>query len=105
MKYAFLFSGALGFVVVGLAGFSADRQFDFVLRDAAIGCLIMAFAGRWFWRVFERAFADTIHARRAAAEAAAARAEDPVPPPPAVSPAKTPPARPTAASKPAPASR
>jgi hypothetical protein len=75
MKYAVLSSGAFGFVVVAVAGFTADRPADLVLRDAALACLATAFLGRWFWGVLDRAFADTVTARRAAAEAAELAAE------------------------------
>lgn len=75
MKFAVLAFGALGFAIVAVAGFSADRQPDLILRDAAVGCVVTAMAGRWFWRVLDRAFAETVAARReAAAEAAAAEA-------------------------------
>ncbi len=71
MKFAVLAFGALGFAVVAVAGFSAHRQPDLILRDAALGCLVTAIVGRWFWRVLDRAFAETVAARRAAAQAAA----------------------------------
>ena len=75
MKFAFLISGALGFALATVAGFTADRAIDLVLRDAAVACLVTALAGRWFWQVLDRAFTDTVVARKAAAEAAAAAAE------------------------------
>jgi hypothetical protein len=75
MKYAVLSSGAFGFVVVAVAGFTAERPADLVLRDAALACLATAFLGRWFWGVLDRAFAETVTARRAAAEAAELAAE------------------------------
>jgi hypothetical protein len=104
MRSAVLFFGVLGFVVAAVAGFSADRAFDLVLRDAALGCLLMAFAGRWFWGVFDQAFADTIKARRATAEAQHAAAAEAAPATPSPS-AKTQPARSPASPKPASASR
>ena len=75
MKYAFLFSGVCGFVLVAGVGYYADRQFDLVLRDAALACLGSALVGRWFWSVLDRAFAATMEVRRAAAEAAHATEE------------------------------
>jgi hypothetical protein len=75
MKYAFLFSGVCGFVLVGAVGYWAERPFDLVLRDAALACLGSALVGRWFWTVLDRAFATTLEARRADAEAAAAAEE------------------------------
>ncbi|MEN9841861.1 MAG: hypothetical protein RL376_1661 [Verrucomicrobiota bacterium] len=99
MKFAFLISGVVGFVLTALAGFSADRPVDLVLRDAAVACLITALAGRWFWQVVDRAFSETVLARKAAAEAAAAAAEAAAAAPPAPAPAaatKPSSARPTA---------
>jgi hypothetical protein len=75
MRFAVLVFGALGFALVAVAGFSAERAPDLVLRDAALACLAMALAGRWFWGVVDRAFAETVIARRAAAIAEAAAAE------------------------------
>lgn len=75
MRYVFLFSGACGFLLVAAVGFSAERSFDLVLRDAAIGCLVSALVGRWFWSVMDSAFAATVAVRRAAAEAEAATEE------------------------------
>lgn len=95
MKFAFLAFGALGFAIVAVAGMSAGRAPDLVLRDAALGCLVMAIAGRRFWRVLDRAFAETIAARRATAEAEAAQA--------AAAPSSAP-AKPVPARTPAPAS-
>ncbi len=103
MRSAVLFFGVLGFGVVAVTGFSADRAVDLVLRDAALACLLMAFVGRWFWGVFDRAFADTIKTRRAAADAQHAAAE--ATPAPASLSAKTQPARAPASPKPASASR
>jgi thiamine monophosphate synthase len=75
MKYFVLGAGALGFAVVAIAGYTAERLPDLVLRDAALACLVTAFVGRWFWSVLERAFADTVAVRRAIAEAAEAAEE------------------------------
>jgi hypothetical protein len=72
MKFAVLIFGALGFAIVAVSGFSAGRQPDLILRDAAVGCLVTAMAGRWFWRTLDRAFAETVTARREAASLAAA---------------------------------
>ena len=84
MKFAVLVFSTLRFAIVAVAGFSADRQPDLILRDAAVGCLVTAMAGRWFWRVLDRAFAETVAARRATADqaaiaAAAAAASAPAP--------------------------
>jgi hypothetical protein len=70
MKYFVLGAGALGFAVVAIAGFTAERLPDLVVRDASLACLATALLGRWFWRVLDRAFADTVAVRRAAVEAA-----------------------------------
>ena len=39
MKFAFLVGGFTGFALVTVAGFTAGRAADLVLRDAALGCL------------------------------------------------------------------
>jgi hypothetical protein len=83
VKFAFLISGAIGFALAALAGLSAGRPVDLVLRDAAVACLVTALAGRWFWQVVDRAFSETVQARKAAAEAAAAAAEAAAAAPPA----------------------
>ncbi len=75
MKAFVLGSGAVGFAAVTFAGVSAGRLPELVLRDAALACLATAVVGRWFWGVLDRAFAETVAARRAAAEAAEAAAE------------------------------
>jgi hypothetical protein len=51
MKFAFLAGGFLGFALVALAGFTAGRSADLVLRDAALACLVGALVLRWFWSV------------------------------------------------------
>jgi len=107
MRFAFLCFGAVGFALVAITGYSADRPIDLVLRDAAVACLVTALVGRWFWRVLDSAFAETVAARRAAA-AAAAEAEEAAakasPAPSALS-AKSMPARSATASANAAASR
>lgn len=67
MKFAFLAGGFAGFALAALAGFSADRDADLILRDAAIGCLIGAVLFRWFWSMMLKALFETATARRAAA--------------------------------------
>jgi hypothetical protein len=71
MRFVFILSGFTGFLLVALTGFLADRAPDAVLRDAALGCLIAALLGRWFWRNLQNAVAQTAALRRATAEAAA----------------------------------
>lgn len=77
MRFAFLISGALGFAIVAITGYNAEREPDLILRDAALACLGMAMLGRWFWGIVDRSFAHAMHARiaadRAAQEAAAAQ--------------------------------
>ena len=72
MRFAFLFSGAFGFVLVGAVGLGSGRDLEPVLRDAALACLAFAFVGRWFWRGLEKAFARALADRHAAARADAA---------------------------------
>lgn len=92
MRFIFIISGFAGFVLVALAGASAERAPELVLRDAALGCLFAAMLGRWFWRVVQNAVAQTAAARRAAAEAAAHAEADAAP----LRPAAARPATPTA---------
>lgn len=116
MKFAFLLSGALGFAVVAITGYHAERQPDLVLRDAALACLGMAVLGRWFWGIVDRSFAHALHTRIAAeqaaeqaAAAAAAEAKSRAATPPPSPPAKPSPAvnrpAPAPAAAPAPARR
>jgi hypothetical protein len=103
MKFAFLLSGAGGFLLVALVGLASGRGLEPVLRDAALACLACGFVGRWFWRGLERAFVETLSARRSAA-AAAEEATAPAADSPS-SPAQSASARPGAgSSKPSPAS-
>ncbi len=76
MRFAFLISGIAGCLLVGLVGLASGRDFEPVLRDAALACLVCAFVGRWFWGGLERAFAETLAVRRAAAEAAEAAEQE-----------------------------
>jgi hypothetical protein len=69
MKFAFLVGGFTGFALVTVAGFTAGRAADLVLRDAALGCLAGALLFRWFWTVVIRAFTETMTLKRVAAEA------------------------------------
>jgi len=101
MKSLFLAGGFAGFTLCALAGLLAGRAPDLILRDAAIGCLAGALLVRWFWRVLQGGFQDTLKARRQAAEDAAAAAQQNNPPakngqlqkaaPPAGSATRTPP--------------
>ena len=79
MRYAFFFGGFVGFVVTGLVGFLANRAPEAVFRDAAIGCLAMAFLFRWFWSVLVRVFVETAHERRRKTDAAGSRREGATP--------------------------
>jgi hypothetical protein len=67
MRFAFLVSGAFGFLLVGAVGLASGRDFEPVLRDAALACLAFAFVGRWFWGALEKAFAQSLAAHHAAA--------------------------------------
>ncbi len=50
----------------------AGREINLILRDAAIGCLIMALVFRWFWAVVIRTFHETARHKRMLAEKAEA---------------------------------
>jgi len=77
MQFIVLLFGAFGFSLVMVTGFTAGRQPDLVLRDAALGCLASAFVGRWFAGVLDQAFAQTLAASRARQEAEAEKKEAP----------------------------
>lgn len=97
MRFVFLACGFLGFALVAIGGFTADRAADLVLRDAALGCLAAALLGRWFWTVLVRALEQTVAARRAAEIAASEAATAPVP---AAAPRTPPAGRPALAAPP-----
>jgi divalent metal cation (Fe/Co/Zn/Cd) transporter len=69
MKFVFLVGGFAGFLLATIAGLSAGRTAELVLRDAAIACLISAFVFRAFWSVVAHALSDAAHARREQARA------------------------------------
>jgi hypothetical protein len=71
MRFIFLLGGFIGFSLVALTGWLADRALDNVLRDASLGALGCAFLFRWFWNLYAGAIAHTVQQKRAAAEAAA----------------------------------
>lgn len=75
MQFVFLAGGFAGFAITTLTGFLAGREADFVLRDAAIGCLAGAFLFRWFWSVLIKAIDETLKAKRIADAEASAAAE------------------------------
>jgi hypothetical protein len=75
MKTLFLAGGFAGFALCALAGFLAGRAPDAILRDSAIGCLAGALLVRWFWRVLQHGFHETLRARRRASQEAAAAAQ------------------------------
>lgn len=82
MRFMFLSGGFIGFVLVVITGFLADRALDLVLRDAAIGCLAGAFLFRWFWSIWVGAIVHAVQTKRAALaaeeDAAAAAKATPV---------------------------
>ena len=82
MKFIFLSGGLIGFLTAGIAGLAADRAFDHVLFDAALGCLAGALLFQWFWSIFVRGFRETYLARHHAPPL-------PVPSPAPAKPAKT----------------
>jgi hypothetical protein len=71
MKFIFLAGGLAGFLCAALAGYLADRTWDRIFFDAAVGCLAGALLFRWFWTVLVRGIRETILSRHAAAMAAA----------------------------------
>ena len=86
MKFVFLSGGLIGFLIAGIAGLAADRAFDHVLLDAALGCLAGALLFQWFWSIFVRGFRETYLARH---HAPPATPPAPAPAPAAARPAKS----------------
>ena len=78
MRSIFLLGGFVGFSLVAVTGWLADRSFDLILRDSALGALACALLFRWFWNVWVKALVFTVETKRAAAEAEAAAAAKPV---------------------------
>jgi len=70
MRFIFLIGGFVGFFLVTLAGLSADRNIDLVLRDASIAALAGAFLFRWFWSIFVKLLSQAVRAKRTAQRAA-----------------------------------
>jgi hypothetical protein len=79
MRFIFLIGGFVCFVLVAIAGWTADRGIDLVLRDASIAALIGGFLFRWFWSIFVKLLTQAVRAKRATEkakeEAAAAAAK------------------------------
>lgn len=65
MRAIFLLGGFVGFSVVLLSGWLAERSMNSVLRDAAIGCLVMALLFRWVWSLIVKAFYEAAMLRKA----------------------------------------
>jgi hypothetical protein len=74
MKFIFLIGGLAGFLCATAAGYLADRSWDRIFFDAAVGCLVGALLFRWFWTVLVRGIRETILYRHAAVTASAAPA-------------------------------
>jgi divalent metal cation (Fe/Co/Zn/Cd) transporter len=81
MKFVFLTGGFVGFALAASSGLSAGREAGFVLRDAAVGCLVGALLFRWFWSVVVKALAVTLERRRNEASAKAAEPASSTPAP------------------------
>ena len=82
MRYAFFIGGFVGFTLVAVAGFLAERPGEIVFRDAALSCVVAAFLFRWFWSVVVKAFIEAAHLRRQqAAQSAKAGGEEASPEP------------------------
>lgn len=73
MKFIFLSGGFIGFALAAVAGLGAGRDAALVLRDAAIGCLVVALLFRWFWSAVVKALSETVERRRKEAQAAEAK--------------------------------
>ncbi len=84
MRTIFLAGGFVGFLLVTVTGLLAERTFQSILRDAAIGAVVGGFLFRWLWGVYVSALSHALQskraARRAAEEAEAAAKATPVAP-------------------------
>ncbi len=70
MRTIFLAGGFVGFAVVACVGaFAGGRTWEFIFRDAAIGCLIGAFLFRWLWGIYIGVLGHTIKVKRAERQA------------------------------------
>lgn len=66
MRTIFLAGGFVGFAVVAIVGaLSGGRTWEFILRDASIGCLIGAFLFRWVWSIYLGCLTHTLQRIRA----------------------------------------
>jgi len=70
MRFIFLIGGFVGFILVTVAGFLADRNIDLVLRDASIAALAGAILFRWFWAIFVKLLSQAVRSKRATRQAA-----------------------------------
>ena len=54
MSRYLILGGSLGFLVTFVSGIMAGHPLSTILRDAMIGCLIMAFIVKFFYQSLER---------------------------------------------------
>ena len=69
MRFIFLIGGFVGFMLVSVTGFLADRNIDLVLRDASIAALAGGILFRWFWAIFVKLLSQAVRAKRATRQA------------------------------------
>jgi hypothetical protein len=60
MRRFMLYGGFFGFSIVFIGGLLCQRELNHSLRDAMIGCLIMAFAARLVFRAVEQCVVEVL---------------------------------------------
>ena len=75
MRFVFLSGGVLGFSLVVLTGWFADRAPDRLFLDAALGALVGSILFRWLWNVLLQGLRETYLVRQRAAADEQAKAK------------------------------
>jgi hypothetical protein len=67
MRFVFLSGGLVGFSLVALTGWLADRSPDRLFLDASLGALAGSLLFRWLWNVLLQGLRETYLVRQRAA--------------------------------------
>ncbi|HET7535372.1 MAG TPA: hypothetical protein VFJ90_02900 [Candidatus Didemnitutus sp.] len=70
MRFVFLSGGLVGFTLVAITGWWADRAADRIFFDASLGALAGSLLFRWLWNVLLQGLRETYLVRQRAAAAA-----------------------------------
>lgn len=63
-----LYGGFAGFLVVFFSGLIGQRELDDILRDAMVGCLVIAYLSKFFFRRLEACAVVVLKKNEAAAQ-------------------------------------